>query len=200
MKTAIATCQALAVVLALLGPLGAAKADEGIAREHGWNGFWLGAHGLASSGFRKDVTEPAEGRADEVRYGAGAGLGLRAGYDYRGVLGAFLAAELSVGREGPYRSLGGGARVMLPLGHSFRLGTTAGVRFIDSDPTLPFVTAGALMEWPLSSRLGMSLEVDKAWPLGGARFRDGGAGTRQQVEARSGPWRGVLALTWYFRD
>ena len=192
---ALWTCaRTLTLVSGLLGPWLAAHAQEGIAQEHGWAGFWWGGQVLVTSGFPMTVTD---GTGDR-RYGMGAGLGLRVGYDHQGVLGLFLAAELNVEREGPYRSLGGGARVMFPVGRAFRLGATAGARFIDSAPTLPFVTGGALMEWPVSRRLGMALEVDRAWPVGGAHGRNTGAGTRQQVEAGSGPWRGLLSLTWYF--
>ncbi|RKH53467.1 hypothetical protein [Corallococcus aberystwythensis] len=82
------------------------------------HGPWVGVSLMRGSGF--DTT---------VRDDSGVGLGVRGGYDFQALVGAYVAAELLTGREDFFiTSWGGGLRVLTPTS-PFRAGFSAGVRF-----------------------------------------------------------------------
>ncbi|WP_375761494.1 hypothetical protein [Corallococcus exercitus] len=163
------------------------------------HGPWFGVSLMRSSGFDTTVRDPAPIYLQTVRYDDGVGLGVRAGYDFQALVGAYLAAELLTGREDIFfTSLGGGLRVLTPTA-PFRVGFSAGVRFIDSDPSLPFFTTGLMGEARPWRHVGIGLEVDKAWPLRREIIQERNGGTHQRsTTVEGGPWRLVLGLTWYF--
>ncbi|RKH40485.1 hypothetical protein D7V93_39510 [Corallococcus llansteffanensis] len=170
-----------------------ARADEPQAL----HGPWLGVSLMRGSGFDTTLRDPAPLFPRTVRYDTGVGLGVRAGYDFEELVGAYVTAELLTGREDSfYASFGGGLRVLTPTA-PFRAGLTAGVRFIDSDPALPFFTTGVLGEARLWRHLGIHLEVDKAWPLKREVLQERPEHQRSTT-VEGGPWRLVLGLTWYF--
>ncbi|MCY1035105.1 MAG: hypothetical protein EOO71_31090 [Myxococcaceae bacterium] len=163
------------------------------------HGPWIGVSLPRSSGFDTTVRDPSPLFAQDVRFDSGVGLGVRAGYDFEALVGAFVTAELLTGREDSfYTSFAGGLRVLTPTA-PLRAGLTAGVRFIDSGPALPFFTTGVLGEARLGRHLGLLLEVDKSWPLKREITVDSETGDHpRSTTVVGGPWGLVLGLTWYF--
>lgn len=152
-----------------------------------------------NSAFDTTVSDPAPLYSLPFHYNDGMGLGVRAGYDFQEFVGAYVSAELSSGIEDFFLvSWGAGLRALTPTA-PFRAGVTAGVRFIDVDPSLPFFTTGVLGEARVWRHLGLGLEVDKAWPLKREISQERDGGTHQRTTTvEDGPWRVVLGLTWYF--
>ncbi|MHA7633541.1 hypothetical protein [Corallococcus sp. M7] len=163
------------------------------------HGPWLGLSLLRNSAFDVTVSDPEPRFALPLHYDDGVGLGLRAGYDFQELVGVFASAELASGREDFFvTSWGVGLRALTPTA-PFRVGVSAGVRFIDVDPSLPFFTTGVMGEVRLWRHLGLGLEVDKAWPLRREIVQERDGGTHQRTTTiEDGPWRLVLGLTWYF--
>lgn len=184
-----------ALLLVLLAST-VARADE--ARP--LHGPWLGMSLLHNSAFDTTVGDPASPYPPLPHpYNDAMGLGVRAGYDFQELVGAYASAELAGGSEDFFVvSWGAGLRALTPTA-PFRAGVTAGVRFIDVDPSLPFFTTGVLGEARVWRHLGLGLEVDKAWPLKREISQERDGGTHQRTTTvEEGPWRVVLGLTWYF--
>lgn len=185
---------ALPILLFLLAST-VARADE--ARP--LHGPWLGMALLHNSSFDVTVSDPSPQFSLPLHYNDAMGLGVRAGYDFRELVGVYASAELSGGSEDFFvTSWGAGLRALTPTA-PFRAGVTAGVRFIDVDPSMPFFTTGLLGEARVWRHLGIGLEVDKAWPLQREIVQERDGGTHQRTTTvEEGPWRVVLGMTWYF--
>lgn len=122
------------------------------------------------------------------------GLGLRAGYDFLKFAGVW--AEYA--EEIHHGSFSARLRLTTPT-ETLRAGLTAGLRFVGSEPTLPFFTAGLMGEVRPWEHLGFGVEVAKAWPLKGEVTRSQEGSTPQRsLTLDQGPLRVLFSLTWFF--
>ncbi|MBN8465612.1 hypothetical protein JYJ95_03760 [Corallococcus exiguus] len=165
-----------------------ARAEDAPPKRHG---PWVGVMASTSSRFNVGYRETYD-MQDEIE--STVGLGLRAGYDFLKFAGiwAEYAEEIHSG------SFSAGLRLTTPT-ETVRAGLTGGLRFLGSEPTLPFFTAGLMGEVRPWRHLGFSLEVSKAWPLQSeVTWHATETNSGYTLLLDEGPSRVLLGLSWYF--
>lgn len=157
-------------------------------------GFFVQLHGHHLSDWT--LQDYTDNPPHQVNLHDGAGVGVRAGYDFFRYVGVFASAEFNVELEGPYTGYGAGLVAYSPMLGWARLQARVGLRRLSPGPGIFFGTVGAGAELFLFRHLSLGLEWDTAVPLtDGTRWN----GSRNvKIEADNGPYRVLGGLTWYF--